>query len=143
MLRYQERQRAARSAPWPDHVPRTASTANRWKYVYVRGLGRAVRVEHDDDRDPLMVLVLFARYDRRRLLTRLYIKRKPMLSFAPGERWRASEARRQFEQSLCSHGLLEVPPKSCFQNAKKKFPSCRCGCRSDGRKRLTNKNRKA
>jgi hypothetical protein len=88
-----------------------------------------------------MVMVLFARYDRRRHLTRMYIVRKPLVSFPPGERWRASESRRKFEQSLCAHGLLKAPPKSCFQSAKKKYPSCRCGCRAGERKRLTGNKR--
>ena len=35
MVRWRERCRAAKAAPFPDHVPKGASTANKWAYIHV------------------------------------------------------------------------------------------------------------
>lgn len=130
MLRYQERQRSARSAPWPDHAPGAASVANRWNYVYVRSLRPTLGPEGEDDRDPLTVVVLFSRHDRRRYLTRLLVERIPLKQLPGQERRRARRAVSRFARDLCSRGLLENPPKGCPGNVPNEFPSCRPGCRA-------------
>ena len=132
MLRYQERQRSPRSAPWPDRAPQAVSVADRWRYVYVHGTRPPPGPEPDNERDVLTVLVLFDRHDRYRYLTRLLVKREGFDSFSSGrERGRAWRTLVRFAGSLCCLGLLESPQKWCPQNLQSKFPACMDGCRAE------------
>ena len=131
MVRYQERQRSPTPAPWPDRPVEGASTADRTKYVAVWGHRPGVAPVHDDDRDPLTVLLLFERYDRRGALTRLYIRRDPIDSFRQGqERKRARAARAKFIRELCHRGLLKHPRKGCRANARGKYCPRTHGCKA-------------
>ena len=137
MLRYQERQRSPRAAPWPDHIPGAASAADRWRYVYVHATRGAGGADVADERDALTVLVLFDRLNRHRYLTRLLIDRQSLELFAGRERRRARHALICFAQELCCRGLLESPPKGCPQNLLGKFPSCQRGSKGKRRFYLT------
>jgi hypothetical protein len=122
MVRWRERCRAAKAAPFPDHVPKGASTYDRWRYIYVSPTRCFAHPEPDDDRDPETVHVLFARYDRRQALTRLLIKGQSLDDFGGSERRRARKARNHFIRELCHRGLLLHPRKGCFQNANNQCP---------------------
>jgi len=130
MVRWRERCRASKAAPFPDHKPKGASTANKWAYIHVSPTRGSVRPEPEDGRDPETVLVLFDRLDRYRYLTRIYIERKPLDSFHGRERQRARRTLVRFARELCWRGLLKNPPKGCVQNLHGKFPACRHGCRT-------------
>jgi hypothetical protein len=77
------------------------------------------RTGEDADALALTVDLLFARYDRRRYLTRLFIERKQISDFPGRERHRARKARNHFVRELCHRGMLEFqgeskdPQKSC------------------------------
>lgn len=137
MLRYQERQRAPRSAPFPDHVPKGASTANRWSYIYVHGGGTSTVQIADEDLEALTVVLIFHRLDRYRYLSRLLIERRPLSTMPCREQGRALRTLIRFSRELCSRGLLENPPKGCPQNLQREFPACRHRCRADQRFPLT------
>ncbi len=100
MIHYKERQRTPRGAPWPDHAPPGASAADRWRYVYCHATRPCARQEAENDRDPLIVLVLFARYDRRRALTRLFLEHQRLEDLPGQERQRARTAKGQFIRSI-------------------------------------------
>ncbi len=122
MIRYQERQASPRPAPWPDHVPGVASSADPWRYVYVSATRSFCRCEAENERDPETVLLLFKRFDQRRYLTRLYIDGKTLDDFAGRERHRARKTRNHFITELCHRGLLLHPRKGCIQNATGQCP---------------------
>ena len=129
MVRYQERQRSPRGTPWPDRPPPGASTADRWRYIRCRASLPGIQIESDDDRDPLTVLLLFARYDKRRALTSLYLEGLRIKDLPGQDRRRAREMRGKFVRELCRRGLLLEPPKSCSRNAHGKYCSRAGGCR--------------
>ena len=137
MLRYQERQRAPRSAPFPDHAPKGASTYNRWRYVYVHSGGAPAEQCADEDLEAMTVVLIFHRLDRYRYLSRILIERHPLSAMPCRERGRALRTLIRFSRELCGRGLLENPPKGCPGNLQREFPSCRSRCRADERKRLT------
>lgn len=128
MVRWRERQRAAKAAPFPDHKPKGASTANKWAYIYVNPTRCTVRPEPDDDRDPETVMLLFERYNRYRYLTRLFIEGQDIERFAFREQGRAWRALVRFTKALCARGLLDSPPNCCPENLQSKFPVCRQEC---------------
>jgi len=122
MVEWRERCRAAKAAPFPDHIPKGASTADKWRYIYVHPTRSFSRPEPDDDRDPETVHVLFERYDRRRALTRLFIERQTLDDFGGNERRLARRSRNRFIRELCHRGLLLYPRKGCFENAHGQCP---------------------
>lgn len=122
MIRYQERQASPRPAPWPDRAPGAASAADPWRYVFVKPTRSFAQREADDDRDPETVLLLFKRYDQRRVLTRLLIERQPIDEFRGSERHRARKARNHFARELCCRGLLTDPLDRCIQAASGRCP---------------------
>lgn len=131
MVRWRERQRAAKAAPFPDHKPKGASTYNRWSYIHVSPTRAAVRPEPDDDRDPETVMVLFDRYNRYRYLTRIFVEGQD-IDLLPGrEQGRAWRAVVRFSKALCARGLLDSPPNCCSANLQSKFPVCRPECMRD------------
>jgi hypothetical protein len=129
MVRWRERQRAAKAAPFPDHPPPGASTADKWAYVHVSATRGATRPESLQFGDPETVLLLFERFDRYRYLTRVIIEGRPLEAFPGRERGRARRTLARFARELCWRGLLEYPPKSCSENLHVEFPACRHGCR--------------
>lgn len=130
MIRWQERRRAAKAPPFPDHRPKGTSKADKWAYIHVHETRSAVRPEPEDDRDPETVMVLFVRLDRYRYLVRLFLERRPLDAFPGRERHRALSTLANFARELCWRGLLNSPPKSCNRNLHGKFPACRHGCRT-------------
>ena len=128
MVRWRERCRAAKAAPFPDHKPKGASTADKWRYIHVKPTRGGKRPESLRRGDPEMVLILFERYNRYRYLTRLFIKRQDIERFAFREQCRAWGAIVRFTKALCAHGLLNNPPNCCSENLQKKFPGCRSKC---------------
>jgi len=129
MVRWKERCRAAKAAPFPGHKPKGASTADKWRYIHCSPTRGGQRPESLRTGDPEMVLLIFDRLDRYRYLTRLFIEHKSLDSFPGRERGRAMRTWVRFARELCWRGLLEHPPKWCLQNLHGKFPSCRHGCR--------------
>jgi len=99
MLRYQERRRSPRNV----------------RFHRIGG-----RSGNDPDADALTVLVLFSRHDRRRLLTRIIIRRERFKEIK-GERDRKYAFRTfaSFARALCCRGLIEFqgerkePQRSC------------------------------
>jgi hypothetical protein len=130
MVRWQERQRAAKAAPFPDHKPKGASTADKWAYIHVHATRGVTRPESEHLGDPETVLLLFERFDRYRYLTRLILEHKPLEAFPGRERNRALRTLARFTRELCRRGLLVYPPKGCPQNLHGEFPACRHGCRT-------------
>ncbi len=124
MVRWRESRRAAKAAPFPDHVPKGASTADKWHYIHVSPTRCAVRPEPDDDRDPETVMLLFDRYNRYRYLTRLFIEGQDIERLPFREQGRAWRALVKFTKALCARGLLESPPDCCPANLQIKFPEC-------------------
>ena len=139
MIRWQERRRAAKAPPFPDHIPKEASKANKWAYIHVRATRSVARPVSDDDRDPETVMILFERLDRYRYLTRIFIEHRPLEEFPGRERGRAWRTMARFARELCLRGLLDSPPKTCNRNLHGNFPECRHGCRTDERFLLTRK----
>jgi len=75
----------------------------------------------DPDADALMVLILFERHNRRKMLTRILVEREPLKEIK-GERDRkfAHNTLNIFARALCCRGMLE------FQGEKKEpHRSCR------------------
>jgi len=128
MVRWRESRRAAKAAPFPDHKPKGASTADKWAYIHVSPTRSVARPEPDDDRDPETVMVLFDRYNRYRHLTRLFIEHQDIERFASREQGRAWRALVRFTKALCARGLLENPPDCCSANLQKQFPYCQSRC---------------
>lgn len=122
MVRWRERQRAPKAPPFPDHPPKGASTADKWKYIYVNPTRSFSQPEAEDDRDPETVMVLFERYDSRRALTRLFIEGQTLDDFGGNERKLARRSRNRFIRELCHRSLLAHPRKSCFENARGQCP---------------------
>jgi hypothetical protein len=137
MVRWRERCRAAKAAPFPDQAPKGASTADKWRYIHVSPTRGSVRPEPDDDRDPETVMILFERLDRYRYLTRLFIEHQPLEEFPGRERGRAYRTLARFARELCWRGLLDSPPETCNRNLHGEFPECRHGCRTGERFPLT------
>ncbi len=131
MVRWRERCRTAKAAPFPDRKPKGASTANKWSYIHVSPTRGAVRPEPEDDRDPETVMLLFERLDRYRYLTRLFIEHRPLDAFPGRERHRARRTMARFARELCWRGLLDSPPETCNRNLHGDFPGCRHGCRTE------------
>lgn len=132
MVRWRERLRAAKAAPFPDHKPKGASTADKWAYIHVSPTRGSVRPEPDDDRDPETVMVLFDRYNRYHYLTRVFIEGQDIERFAFREQSRAWRAVVRFTKALCARGLLDSPPNCCSANLQKQFPVCRPECARGG-----------
>ena len=128
MVRWQERRRAAKAAPFPDHKPKGASTADKWRYIHVKPTRGGQHPESLRRGDPEMVLILFERYNRYRYLTRLFIEGQDIERFAFREQGRAWRALVRFTKALCAHGLLNSPPNCCSENLQKQFPDCRGKC---------------
>ena len=128
MVRWQERRRAAKAAPFPDHIPKGTSTADPWAYLHVHATRGVIRLESEHLGDPETVMLLFERFDRYRYLTRLILEHKSPKAFPGRERGRAYRTLARFARELCSRGLLRYPPKDCPQNLQKQFPSCRGKC---------------
>ncbi len=122
MVRWRERCRAAKAAPFPDHVPKGASTANKWAYIHVSPAHGATRPESEHPGDPETVMVLFDRYDKRRHLTRLLIEALPLDEFPNKEKRRARKSMNHFVRELCHRGLLLHPRKSCIAFGKGQCP---------------------
>jgi len=130
MVRWRERMRAAKAAPFPDHKPKGASTADKWCYIHVRSTRGVTKPESEHLGDPETVLLLFERLDRHRYLTRLYLEHQRLNAFPGRERRRAWRAMAWFAKELCWRGLLDHPPKTCNRNLHGEFPACRHGCRT-------------
>ncbi|MDA8121439.1 MAG: hypothetical protein M0Z38_02595, partial [Deltaproteobacteria bacterium] len=128
MVRWRERRRAAKAAPFPDHKPKGVSTADKWAYLHVSPTHGCIRPEPDDDRDPETVMVLFDRYNRYRYLTRIFIEGQDIERFAFREQGRAWRTMVRFTKALCARGLLDSPPDCCPKNLQSKFPVCRPEC---------------
>lgn len=137
MVQWRERCRAARAAPFPDHIPKGASRADKWAYLHVSPTRGAQRPESLQAGDPETVLLLFDRLDRYRYLTRIIIHRVPLEALPGRERNRARRTLARFARELCWRGLLDCPPKSCDRNLHGEFPECRHGCRAEERYSLT------
>jgi len=109
MVRWRESRRAAKAAPFPDHVPTGASTANEWAYIHISPTRPMARPEPDDGRDPETVMVLFDRYNRRGYLTRLFIHGIRIRDLRPGDRRDAASAKARFIHELCVRSLIPPP----------------------------------
>lgn len=85
----------------------------RWREIrggsrglYVPDEPHGATAGEDPGADALTVEILFARYDRRGALTRLYFKRHTLDDFGGRERRLARKARNHFIRELCHRGLL-------------------------------------
>lgn len=130
MIHWQERQRSPRGTPWPDHAPGAASHADPWKYIYVHGTRPVVSPLQENEKDPEIVAVLFARYDRRRVLTRIFLEGQSIEDFKATERRKARRSKNRFIRELCHRGLLMYPQKGCFENVRIENSSCPRRCRA-------------
>ena len=109
MVRWRESLRAAKAAPFPDHKPKGASTADKWRYIHVSPTRGSVRPEPEDGRDPETVMVLFDRLNRRRYLTRLFIHGIRIRDLRPWDRRDAAAAKARFIHELCVRSLIPPP----------------------------------
>ena len=137
MVRWQERRRAAKVAPFPDHIPKGTSMADPWAYLHVHATRGVTRLESEHLGDPETVMLLFERFDRYRYLTRLILEHKSPEAFPGRERGRAYRTLARFARELCWRGLLDSPPETCNRNLHGEFPGCRHGCRTGERFPLT------
>ena len=132
MVRWWERNRSPASAPWPDHIPKGAASYNKWRYIHIRAAKPGRRPLLEDDKDPETVFVLFVRFDDRRALTRLFIKRTRLRDIKSTERKRVKQYRDRFIKELCCRGLLVDPPKGFGKNAKRECSECPRGSKPGG-----------